>query len=158
MVFMRLNFNVFIRNKGFYQLLILIWSLNSLVNFAFAAKRNSTNNDVLSGHYLLSRMQIDLGKLNLSPEQKATIIKCREMNLQQMLVLKKNYTEQKAKIKHDMFSITASNENIKSDFKDLINTKNQMDNLILLDFLNVRQVLNKSQKLALAKNMGGNQD
>ena len=155
---MHLNFKVFSKNMRFRQLFIIIWALISLTNFTFAAKSNSANNDVLSGHYLLSRMQIDLSKLNLSAEQKATIVKSREMNLPQMLILKKNYKLQKAKIKHDMFSVTATNENIKSDFNDLINIKNQMDNLILLDFLNVRQVLNQLQKQALAKNMNSNQD
>ncbi len=137
----------------FCVLIIVVLSLNSTM--VVASNKISAKNkaEIINGQYLLSKIEIDLSKLNLNTEQKNKIIAQRIKNKDQMKVLRGNLKFQKENVKKLLFDPNANNAQINLAFSDLLKIKNQMEGLILADFLSIRDILTANQKNQLNKQL-----
>ncbi len=150
MAFMKLKCRIY---EIFCVLIIVVLSLNSTM--VVASNKISAKNkaEIINGQYLLSKIEIDLSKLNLNTEQKNKIIAQRIKNKDQMKVLRGNLKFQKENVKKLLFDPNANNAQINLAFSDLLKIKNQMEGLILADFLSIRDILTANQKNQLNKQL-----
>lgn len=150
MAFMKLKCRIY---EIFCVLIIVVLSLNSTM--VVASNKISAKNkaEIINGQYLLSKIEIDLSKLNLNTEQKNKIIAQRIKNKDQMKVLRGNLKSQKENVKKLLFDPNANNAQINLAFSDLLKIKNQMEGLILADFLSIRDILTANQKNQLNKQL-----
>jgi len=89
---------------------------------------------------------LDLTPLKLSEEQKQTIRQIREESRQKARELRRLLKEKKAALGELLFSAEATPAEIKSQIQELSALRQQMEEIVMGDFIAVRSVLTAEQR------------
>ena len=97
------------------------------------------------GRQWFGRKPIDLGRLNLSQKQKTKIQKMRQANAMRARSVNKKLKMRRTRMKEMMFDPTATRAQILKERAAYSQLRNQADEIMLNDFLDIRSVLTKKQ-------------
>ncbi len=96
---------------------------------------------------------LDLSSLNLTDEQKQTIRQLRSQNAPKARELRRAIQAKRAELRTMMFDPNATDDAIKAKRKELRAVQEQMEDMVLSDFLAMRNVLTPEQKKKLPEVM-----
>jgi len=94
---------------------------------------------------------LDLTQLNLSEKQKSDILAMRAKHSEQAKSIQKNLRGKKMELRNMLFSPDLNRKTLQDKRTELRGLQNQMDDIMIEDFLGVRSVLNEEQIKKLAE-------
>lgn len=107
--------------------------------------RNRGASRMRGGRSWFNRKPIDFGPLNLTEKQKAHITSFRKVNSQKARAIHKRLRAQRSRMKAMLFSPTASKAQIMKQHAQLRSLQNQAEEIMISDFLSIRNVLTEEQ-------------
>lgn len=94
---------------------------------------------------------LDLSQLNLTEKQKSDILALRAKHSEQAKSIQKNLRGKRMELRNMLFSPDLNRKTLQEKRNELRGLQNQMDDIMIDDFLGVRSVLNEDQIKRLAE-------
>lgn len=107
--------------------------------------RRSKKSGMRGGRSWFNRKPLDLGPLGLSEKQKTRIKTFRQSNSVKARAVNKRLRAQRSRMRSIMFDPSATRKDIMLQKNQLRSLQNQAEDIMINDFLSIREVLSKEQ-------------